>query len=77
MIYKYNGGIDMSEKRYTEVGESGKCPRCKHSGLEYGDRESDSDWLALKFVCPHCGLEGEEVYVVSYSHHDIVVGLGD
>ena len=50
--------------------EVGVCPACNTFGIIYEDEGSrDGSALIYKYTCEECGMTGDEIYQVAFSHH--------
>jgi predicted RNA-binding Zn-ribbon protein involved in translation (DUF1610 family) len=45
----------------------GKCPKCGHEELEYGDLEPEDESIFYEVSCPECGFSGKEYYKTEYT----------
>ena len=59
----------MPKKNKKIPVESGTCPKCGHTELNFGDSRLEDGSLGYEWACPHCKARGVEWYTLEFSSH--------
>lgn len=53
--------------------EPGICPVCGNEDLDYGILTPYGDSISYPWTCHHCHTKGNEIYDLTFTHHEKIV----